>query len=65
MQENQEVVFLSDGEGSVRKLQAYLHPFSKHLLDWFHLTMRITVLQQQTKTVHAEQPALGRNSPSG
>jgi len=59
MQENQEVVFLSDGGDSVRKLQAYLHPFSEHLIDWFHITMRLTVLQQQAKTVRAEQPALG------
>jgi hypothetical protein len=59
MQENQEVVFLSDGGDSVRKLQVYLHPFSEHMIDWFHLTMRLTVLQQQTKTVRAEQLALG------
>jgi hypothetical protein len=58
-QENQEVVFLSDGGDSVRKLQAYLHSFSEHLTDWFHITMRLTVLQQQTKTVRAEQLALG------
>ena len=59
MQENQAVVFLSDGGDSVRKLQAYLPPFSEHWIDWFHLTMRLTVLQQQTKTVRAEQLALG------
>jgi hypothetical protein len=28
-------------------LQAYLHPDSEHWLDWFHITMRISVLQQQ------------------
>jgi hypothetical protein len=53
------VVFLSDGGDSVRKLQAPLHPFSEHLIDWFHITMRLTVLQQETKTVRAEQLALG------
>jgi hypothetical protein len=28
----------------VRNPQAYLHPDSEHWLDWFHITMRITVL---------------------
>jgi hypothetical protein len=51
MQENQQVVFLSDGGDSVRNLQAYLHPDSEHWLDWFHITMRITLLQQQVKTL--------------
>ena len=41
------MVFLSDGGDSVRNLQAYLHPNSEHWLDWFHITMRISVLQQQ------------------
>jgi hypothetical protein len=59
MQENQQVVFLSDGGDSVRNLQAYLHPDSEHWLDWFHITMRITVLQQQIKTLKDEQPKIG------
>jgi len=59
MQENQQVVFLSDGSDSVRNLQAYLHPDSEHWLDWFHITMRITVLQQQVKTLKCEQPEVG------
>jgi hypothetical protein len=50
------VVFLSDGGDSVRNLQAYLHPDSEHWLDWFHITMRISVLQQQVKTLKDEQP---------
>jgi hypothetical protein len=50
------VVFLSDGGDSVRNLQAYLHPDSEHWLDWFHITMRISLLQQQVKTLKNEQP---------
>jgi len=50
------VVFLSDGGDSVRNLQAYLHPDSEHWLDWFHITMRISLLQQQVKTLKDEQP---------
>jgi hypothetical protein len=33
----------------VRELQLYLNPHAEHLLDWFHLTMRLTVLQQTAK----------------
>lgn len=33
MQENQEILFLSDGGETVRHLQAYLHPSSEHVLD--------------------------------
>ena len=51
------MVFLSDGGDSVRNLlQAYLHPDSEHWLDWFHITMRISLLQQQVKTLKNEQP---------
>jgi hypothetical protein len=59
MQENQQVVFMSDGGEDVRQVQEYLHPNSEHLIDWFHITMRLTVLQQQTKTLQAERPDAG------
>lgn len=49
MQENQEVLFLSDGGDTVQNLQAYLHPSSEHCLDWFHVAMRYTVMKQQNK----------------
>jgi hypothetical protein len=51
MKENQQVIFMSDGGETVRRLQEYLHPCSEHVIDWFHITMRLTVLQQQTKTL--------------
>jgi len=59
VQENQQLLFLSDGGENVRRVQEYLHPFSEHLIDWFHITMRLTVLQQQTKALHEERPAMG------
>jgi hypothetical protein len=59
MQENQQVVFMSDGGENVRRMQEYLHPFSEHLIDWFHITMRLTVLQQQTKALKEERPQTG------
>jgi hypothetical protein len=54
LQDNQQVVFMSDGGEDVRRVQTYLHPHSEHWIDWFHITMRITVLQQQTKSVQNE-----------
>ncbi len=51
MQMNQQMTFLSDGEDTARNLQMYLNPQSEHLLDWFHITMRITVLGQYAKGV--------------
>ncbi len=62
MQENQQVVFMSDGGESVRRVQEYLHPFSEHLIDWFHITMRLTVLQQQTKALKLERPEAGADA---
>ena len=49
MQLNQQLTFLSDGGDTVRDLQLYLSPEAEHLLDWFHLSMRLTVLQQTAK----------------
>jgi hypothetical protein len=46
---NQQVSFLSDGGDTVRDLQLYLSPEAEHLLDWFHLAMRLPVLQQTAK----------------
>lgn len=55
LQGHQQVVFLSDGGEDVRRVQAYMQPGSEHWIDWFHITMRLTVLQQQTKTLKAEE----------
>lgn len=49
MQMNQQITFLSDGGDTVRELQYYLNPQSEHLLDWFHITMRLTVMKQMAK----------------
>ena len=48
----------SDGGEDVRQVQ-YLHPNSEHIIDWFHITMWLTVLQQQTQALQTEQPASG------
>ena len=48
-QMNQQITFLSDGSDTVRDLQLYMNPQAEHLLDWFHLAMRLTVMQQTAK----------------
>lgn len=59
MQANQQVMFLSDGGEDVRQTREYLHPNSEHVIDWFHITMRLTVLQQQTQAIWKEAPESG------
>jgi hypothetical protein len=46
LQANQSVEFFTDGAAVLRSLTSYLSAESTHILDWFHLTMRLTVLQQ-------------------
>jgi hypothetical protein len=46
---NQPVTFLSDGGETVRNLQLYLNPLAEHLLDWFHVSMKLTVMGQMNK----------------
>ena len=45
----QHVTFLSDGGDTVRELPAYLHPNAEHILDWFHIAMRIEQLSQTAR----------------
>ena len=56
MQANQQVTFFTDGGETVRRLPEDLYPQAEHILDWFHLTMRITVLQQCARGVPARTP---------
>ena len=57
LQPNQQLMFLSDGGDTVRDLQMYLSPESEHWLDWFHITMRLTVMGQYVKGLAAELDA--------
>jgi len=59
MQENQQITFLSDGADTVRGLQFMMHPEAEHILDWFHLTMRLTVLKQFAKGLCRSDPDSG------
>jgi len=49
LQMNQQVTFLTDGGDDVRDLPLYLNPQAEHLLDWFHVTMRLSVMTQMAK----------------
>jgi hypothetical protein len=49
VQMNQHITFISDGADNLRDLQAYLNPQAEHVLDWFHIAMRLTVLGQYTR----------------
>src|SRR4029434_1954645 len=55
MQMNHNIAFLSDGDDTLRELQWEMSPKATHLLDWFHLTMKLTVLDQFGKgLVHCD-----------
>jgi hypothetical protein len=51
MAANQQVTFLTDGGEDIRDLPCYLNAQAEHLLDWFHLTMRITVMAGMAKSL--------------
>lgn len=48
-QMNQEITFLTDGGDSVRNIAFDMSPCAEHILDWFHITMRLTVMRQYAK----------------
>jgi hypothetical protein len=55
----QHITFLCDGGDTVRELGAFVHPRSEHILDWFHVAMRIEQLLQTTRGLQsAEKPEL-------
>jgi hypothetical protein len=51
----QQVTFLSDGGDTVRELPRFLHPNADHILDWFHVAMRIEQLLQTARGMPIEQ----------
>jgi hypothetical protein len=59
-QMNQEITFLSDGENTLRQLQVEMSPKATHLLDWYHVTMKLTVLSQYGKGLVQCEAVLGQ-----
>jgi hypothetical protein len=67
MQPQQQVIFLSDGADTLQRLQQNIAPEVEHVMDWFHLSMRLTVLRQMIKgtwtdaaTIEAKMASLDR-----
>ena len=52
----QATTFLSDGGDTVRQAQGEFRQFGEPILDWFHLTMRMTQLSQTIKGLPVEEP---------
>jgi hypothetical protein len=59
LQMNQEITFLSDGDDTLRQLQLEMSPNAIHILDWWHVTQRLTVLGQYGKGLVQCEPVLG------
>ena len=49
--ESTSVAFLTDGDAGLRALHQQVAPDAEHILDWFHIAMRFTNLQQLAKGV--------------
>ena len=60
LQANQDVTFLTDGAEEIRALTEFVTPESEHVLDWFHITMRIAVLSQYARGVAQHDDATGK-----
>jgi len=56
MQPNQQITFVTDGGEDIRDLPRFLNPQAEHLLDWFHITMRLTVMSTMAKGLRAPPP---------
>ena len=61
LQANQDVTFLTDGGEEIRALTERVTPESEHVLDWFHITMRLTVLCQYARGVAHHDEAAGKS----
>jgi hypothetical protein len=61
LQMNQQITFLSDGGDTVQDLQSYFSFNSEHILDWFHITMKLTVMQQMARGVSIDNDSLKVN----
>ncbi|MGH3601124.1 MAG: ISKra4 family transposase [Pseudonocardiaceae bacterium] len=56
MTANQQVTFLTDGGEDIRDIPWHLNAQAEHLLDWFHITMRITVMVNMAKSLQPPPP---------
>ena len=61
LQANQSVEIFTDGAAILRSLTSYLSAESTHILDWFHLTVCLTVPHQYARGV-AQVDAAGEKA---
>jgi hypothetical protein len=54
----QHITFLCDGGDTMRELGAYVHPQSEHIMDWFHIAMRVEQLLQTTRGLQGVEKAV-------
>ena len=55
-QPNQKLIMLCDGGESVRTLGRRIGPEAEHVLDWFHVAMRVTALGQMVRGAALAEP---------
>jgi hypothetical protein len=46
LEANRDVTFLTDGGEGTRTMLEFVTPRTERVLDWFHITMRLTVLRR-------------------
>jgi hypothetical protein len=51
--ESTSVTVLTDGDAGLRAIHQQVAPHADHILDWFHIAMRFTNLQQLAKGINA------------
>jgi len=51
--ETTSITVLTDGDAGLRAIHQHVAPRAEHVLDWFHIAMRFTNLQQLAKGVNA------------
>ena len=51
--ENTSIAFLTDGDAGLRAIHRQVAPNVEHVLDWFHIAMKFTNLQQLAKGANA------------
>ena len=59
--ENTSIAFLTDGDAGLRAIHRQVAPKVEHILDWFHIAMKFTNLQQLAKGANAVTVGGGRS----
>jgi hypothetical protein len=51
--ESTSVTVLTDGDAGLRAIHQQVAPHADHILDWFHIAMRFSNLQQLAKGINS------------